>query len=225
VVFFEMEALSVVVHKSVDDFAISVAKEIASVILNKKGPVVLGLATGSTPIPVYKHLVELLRNVKDLSHVHSFNLDEYEGLSAENDQSYRYFMQEHLFDHVKIPASQIHFPSGSGADYDAAIARAGGIDIQLLGIGVNGHIGFNEPGSARDSRTRRVELSEETRASNARWRESKEKTYVVGVEWRGAGFLEETSWRRRRTPSRWAWRPSATRGACCCARRAPARAR
>ncbi len=163
-----MNSLSIVVHKSSDDFAASVAKEIADVIFSGKKPVVLGLATGSTPIPVYKHLVGLLKG-KDLSHVHSFNLDEYEGLSNDNDQSYHFFMRHHLFDHISVPAHQIHFPSGDGSDYDAQIQKAGGLDIQLLGIGVNGHIGFNEPGSAVDSRTRRVELSDETRHSNARF--------------------------------------------------------
>lgn len=179
-----MSSLSVVVHQDADAFGAAVAREIADLVLSAQKPVVLGLATGSTPIPVYKHLVALLQGQGDLSHVHTFNLDEYEGLAPDNEQSYRYFMHEHLFRHLSIPPSQIHFPGGAG-DYDAQIAAAGGIDIQvllvivvccfhfcssqLLGIGVNGHIGFNEPGSEAGSRTRRVELSEETRRANARF--------------------------------------------------------
>jgi glucosamine-6-phosphate deaminase len=158
--------LCVIVHDDGEAFAAAVAKEIAAVMLEGR-PVAVGLATGSTPILTYKHLVQLLKG-KDLSHVHTFNLDEYEGLAPDHDQSYHYFMRHHLFDHISVPSSQIHFPS-AGVDYDALIAKHGGLDLQLLGIGLNGHIGFNEPGSSLHSVTRRVELSDETRQSNARF--------------------------------------------------------
>ena len=114
---------------------------------------VLGLATGSTPIPTYQALISLYRaGVVDFSSASSFNLDEYVGLPVEHGCSYHSFMREQLFDHVNMPADHIHIPDGNAADpqtecsrYDQAIAAAGGIDIQVLGIGRNGHIGFNEP--------------------------------------------------------------------------------
>ncbi len=126
----------------------------------------IGLATGSTPLPVYARLAALLKDA-DLSRVHTFNLDEYEGLPASHPQashleeavpwdrptftrahqSYRYYMHDVLFRHLPgLPSENVHFPE-AGTDYDALIARHGGIDVQLLGIGTNGHIGFNEPGS------------------------------------------------------------------------------
>ncbi len=163
-----MKGLSVHVYEDSEALAAAVAAEVARVMLGDgKTRVNVGLATGSTPIPVYRHLVQLLRG-KDLSHVSSFNLDEYEGLEASHPESYRHYMQEHLFAHVAVPPGNIFFPE-AGRDYDALIAERGGLDLQLLGIGTNGHIGFNEPGSARDSRTRRVELSAATRAANARF--------------------------------------------------------
>ena len=114
---------------------------------------VLGLATGSSPVGAYKQLIEWNKNGDiDFSKVTSINLDEYLGLDGDNDQSYRYFMNDNLFNHVNIDKANTNVPDGLEADadaacknYDAIIANAGGIDLQLLGIGHNGHIGFNEP--------------------------------------------------------------------------------
>lgn len=142
-----------------------------------KNESVLGLATGSTPIGTYRALVELYREgIVDFSKVTTFNLDEYYGLQADNPQSYRYFMDENLFSKVNVPAEAIHIPNGSAEDvqvecrnYEASISAAGGIDFQLLGIGKNGHIGFNEPDVTFEAQTHLVELDEETIKSNARF--------------------------------------------------------
>lgn len=138
---------------------------------------VLGLATGSSPLPLYAELVRLHREEGlDFSQAKSFNLDEYVGLAPDHPQSYRYFMQVNLFDHINIPRANTHVPDGlaedipaSCAEYEAAIARAGGIDVQVLGIGANGHIGFNEPASSLRSRTRFKTLTEQTCRDNARF--------------------------------------------------------
>ncbi len=133
---------------------------------------VLGLATGKTPIGIYRELVRRHR-ARDFSfgNVETFNLDEYWPIDLKARGSFHRFMHEHLFDHVDIPRGKRHVPNGSVPaaeipkqcrDYEDAISRAGGIDLQLLGIGRNGHIGFNEPGSDAASRTRLVELTEET---------------------------------------------------------------
>lgn len=135
--------------------------------------VVLGLATGSTPLNFYAELVRLHRESGlSFAHVVTFNLDEYYGLPADHPQSYHHFMRVHFFDHVDIPTGNIHLPDGTVAngsvdrhcrDYEDKIRAAGGIDFQILGIGRTGHIGFNEPGSARRSRTRLVTLDPVTR--------------------------------------------------------------
>jgi glucosamine-6-phosphate deaminase len=136
---------------------------------------VLGLATGSTPLPLYAELIRLHRE-EGLSfrNVVTFNLDEYEGLTGDRPESYRYFMEEHLFRHLDLRPGSTHVPDGIAADqkracaaYEQAIHDAGGLDLQVLGIGRTGHIGFNEPPSAADSRTRRVHLNEVTRRDNA----------------------------------------------------------
>ena len=138
---------------------------------------VLGLATGRTPLHLYAELVRMHR-VEELSfsNVVTFNLDEYQGLDPLHPQSYRTFMQENLFDHVDILPANIHIPSGNLAPgevasycqgYEAAIADAGGIDLQILGIGRTGHIGFNEPGAGRNSRTMSVHLDRLTREDAA----------------------------------------------------------
>ena len=151
---------------------------------DKKIPTVLGLAAGSTPEPVYKELVRMYKEENlDFSSVITFNLDEYLGLEPTHTQSYNYYMHHHFFDHVNIKKENIHMLDGtvpSGLmkqhmkEYEEQIQKAGGIDIQILGLGVNGHIGFNEPGSELDSETRLVLLDDKTREANKRFFSSKD---------------------------------------------------
>ena len=137
---------------------------------------VLGLATGTTPIGLYADLVEDCAQGKvSFADVTTFNLDEYRGLSPEHDQSYRYFMKKHLFDHIDIDQARTHVPAGSDLDaqavcrdYEEAIEAAGGIDLQLLGLGPNGHIGFNEPCDEFPACTHMVDLTESTIEANSR---------------------------------------------------------
>ena len=153
------------------------AAELFADAIRARPQIVLGLATGGTPVPMYKQLIRLHREEGlDFSQVRSFNLDEYIGLPPEHPQNFRVFMQDHLFDHINIPPGNTLVPDGRASDiaaqlvdYEAAIKAAGGIDLQLLGLGHNGHIAFNEPGSAADSRTRVVELTPETIENNARF--------------------------------------------------------
>lgn len=152
------------------------ATKIAQMI-QKKPRCILGLATGSTPLGVYKELIHLHREEGlDFSRVQTFNLDEYVGLPTTHDQSYYYFMQKNLFEHINIHQDSIHLPNGMAEnieqeciDYEKRIAAAGGIDLQILGIGSNGHIAFNEPFSSLGSRTRIKTLTEKTRKDNARF--------------------------------------------------------
>ena len=143
-------------------------------LLKRKPNAILGGATGSTPLGLYAELVRLNKageiSFKDAS---SFNLDEYVGLDGTHEQSYRYFMDHNLFDHIDIDKTRTHVPSGidvsDPAAYDKQIEAAGGVDLQLLGIGNNGHIGFNEPGTPFGSLTHIVELTESTREANKRF--------------------------------------------------------
>lgn len=159
-----------------DEAADLVAAEILAAV-GRKPDLVLGLATGSTPIGVYERLVRARREQGvDFARVRTFNLDEYIGLAADHPQSYRAFMARHLFAAAGIPAANVHFPPVEGRDltaacraYEDAIRAAGGIDIQILGIGGNGHIGFNEPTSSLASRTRVKTLTDKTLADNARF--------------------------------------------------------
>lgn len=163
----------------------------AQVIL--KPDCILGLATGSTPIGTYDQLIEWYKKGDvDFSQVTTINLDEYKGLSPENDQSYRYFMNTHLFDHVNIDKSKTFVPNGLEADsekacsdYDRIIADFGGIDLQLLGLGNNGHIGFNEPDEAFAKGTHCVSLTQSTIDANARFFASLEdvpkEAYTMGI--------------------------------------------
>ncbi len=138
---------------------------------------VLGLATGSSPVGTYKNLISACKNGDlDFSNVTSVNLDEYVGLDGTNDQSYRYFMEENLFKSINIKPENTFVPNGcaenlekEGAAYDAHIKELGGIDLQLLGIGLDGHIGFNEPDSCFTAETHEVELDESTIKANARF--------------------------------------------------------
>lgn len=138
---------------------------------------VLGLATGSTPVGTYKQLVEWYKKGDlDFSEVTTVNLDEYRGLAPTHDQSYRYFMEDNLFSHVNIRSEHTHVPDGLAADpgkacaeYDAMVKALGGTDMQLLGVGRNGHIGFNEPGEAFVVPTHVVDLTQSTLEANARF--------------------------------------------------------
>ena len=144
---------------------------------------VLGLATGSTPVGMYRQLVNWYEKGDiDFSQVHTVNLDEYLGLAPDHDQSYRYFMQQNLFDHINVRPENTNVPNGLASDpeaecrrYNEVIAGLGGIDLQVLGMGHNGHIGFNEPGDAFELETHVVDLTENTIEANARFFASKDE--------------------------------------------------
>jgi glucosamine-6-phosphate deaminase len=168
--------MQVIVCTSADESAELVARAILEG-LTAKPDLVLGLATGSTPVGVYERLIRAHRERHvDFSRVRTFNLDEYIGLPRSHAQSYYTFMRRHLFDGVNIRPENIHFPPTEGpgllakcAAYDATIAAIGGLDIQILGIGSNGHIGFNEPTSSLRSGTRVKTLTEKTLRDNSRF--------------------------------------------------------
>lgn len=155
---------------------------------------VLGLATGSTPIGTYKQLIRWYeKGDLDFSHVTTINLDEYKGLSPENDQSYRYFMKTNFFEHINIRPENTHIPNGLEPDsqkaclaYNQIITDCGGIDLQLLGLGLNGHIGFNEPGAAFEKETHCVDLAESTIQANSRFFASPDlvprQAYTMGIK-------------------------------------------
>jgi len=153
-----------------------VAEQIAAAI-RRSPATVLGLCTGGTPIPVYDHLVHLVAERRlSFAAVKTFNLDEYYPMAPADSHSYRYFMDRHLFDFVDIERRNIFLPSGTGPDphasaarYEELIREAGGIDLQLAGLGHNTHVGFNEPPCDPTSRTRLVTLSAGTRSANARF--------------------------------------------------------
>jgi glucosamine-6-phosphate deaminase len=152
------------------------ANVIVETVKSKEHPVLI-LPTGGTPVPVYEGLAGLCREGKlSMQHVTTFNLDEYIGLPQSHSESYRNFMEKNLFRHVDIKAENAHLPSGSCTDvaahcaeYEALLAQAGGADLAMLGIGSNGHIGFNEPGTPFDSRTHAVTLDQRTRLDNSRF--------------------------------------------------------
>ena len=162
--------------KTYEELSTRAANIIAAQIINKPN-CVLGLATGSSPVGTYDKLTEYCNNgFVDFSTVTSVNLDEYVGLDGTNDQSYRYFMDKNLFDRVNIDKANTYVPSGTASDiakegeeYDALIKKLGGIDLQLLGIGLDGHIGFNEPDEAFTAPTHLVSLDPSTIKANARF--------------------------------------------------------
>lgn len=168
--------MKIIRTKSYEEMSKEAAKIIAAQIVLKPNAV-LGLATGSSPIGLYDKLVEWHQNGDlDFSAIRSVNLDEYCGLDGSNDQSYRYFMDTHLFDRVNIDKANTNVPNGKAADYaaegaryDALIEALGGIDIQLLGIGPDGHIGFNEPDEFFTKETHIVDLDPSTIEANARF--------------------------------------------------------
>lgn len=168
--------MEIIVCKDNNELSSKAAELVGDTLYQKENPI-LGLATGSTPERLYEILIE---NNKQgditFEHAASFNLDEYVGLAGTDPNSYRYFMDEHLFNHIDIKKERTHIPDGLSKDMEAAcknyeeqIKSAGQVDLQILGLGLNGHIGFNEPGTDFAGRTRVVELDETTREANARF--------------------------------------------------------
>ena len=168
--------MEIVIQPTAEAASIVAARIIAQLV-RRKPDAVLGLATGSTPLAMYRELVRMhCEDGLDFSRVRTFNLDEYVGLPHEHPQSYHAFMRENFFRHINVPRENIRIPNGLAADvpaecaaHEAAIRAAGGIDLQVLGIGTDGHIGFNEPSSSLASRTRIKTLTERTRSDNARF--------------------------------------------------------
>lgn len=170
------------------------AANVISAQIIMKPDCVLGLATGSTPIGLYKHLIEWYeKGDLDFSQVRTVNLDEYKGLSRENDQSYYYFMHQNLFDHVNIPSDNTHLPNGMEPDSEKECARytqlidsMGGVDLQLLGLGHNGHIGFNEPAEVFAKDVNCVDLTTSTIEANKRFFASADdvpkQAYTMGIK-------------------------------------------
>ena len=164
----------------------------AQIILNPES--VLGLATGSSPIGVYEQLIDWNRKEDvDFSHIKTVNLDEYQGLQKSDEQSYYYFMHKRLFEHVNIQLENTHIPNGMEKDakkecahYEEVIKSLGGVDLQLLGLGHNGHIGFNEPGQAFETGTHCVDLQESTIEANKRFFASAtdvpRQAYTMGIK-------------------------------------------
>ena len=175
-----------------------IAASAFAALLRRKPDAVLGLATGSSPLPVYDELARLhTEEGLDFSRASGFALDEYVGLAADHPESYRSVIRRDFASRVNIDPANVHAPDGAADDleaacaaYEAAIAAAGGIDLQILGVGTDGHIGFNEPGSSLASRTRIKTLTEQTRRDNARFFSSPDEVpYHVVTE--GVGTIME----------------------------------
>ena len=185
--------MKVIKVKNYEELSRTAATIIAGVILSKPD-CILGLATGSSPVGTYDQLAAMYEEgILDFSHVKSVNLDEYVGLDGSNDQSYRYFMNTNLFDHVNIDKTRTFVPNGlepdsqkACNDYNQIIQEEGPIDLQLLGLGHNGHIGFNEPGEAFEKETHCVDLTESTIEANKRFFESEDdvprQAYTMGIK-------------------------------------------
>lgn len=184
--------MNIIVTKDYDDMSRKAANIISAQIITKPN-CVLGLATGSSPVGTYAQLVEWYKKGDlDFSQVSTVNLDEYRGLDHDNDQSYYYFMMNNLFKHVNIDLSRTHVPNGTEADpekacsdYEEIVKSYGGADLQLLGLGHNGHIGFNEPSDEFPKFTHCVDLTESTIRANARFFEKIEdvptQAYTMGI--------------------------------------------
>jgi glucosamine-6-phosphate deaminase len=187
----------VIIKEDFDTASVEAARLIADRLLRKPN-LVLGLATGSTPLPLYRELIRLHRDEGlDFSKVTTFNLDEYVGVPRDHPQSYHRFMCEQLFDHINVDRRFLNIPNGMVMDieahcdwYEREIERVGGIDLQILGIGANGHIAFNEPGSSLGSRTRVKTLSQQTRDDNARFFDSPEEVPKYAITM-GIGTIME----------------------------------
>ena len=184
--------MNIIKAKDYQDMSRKAANIISAQIIMKPD-CVLGLATGSTPVGTYRQLIEWYdKGDLDFSRVSTVNLDEYRGLAHTDPQSYYYFMQENLFDHVNIDKAATHVPDGTNPDaadacakHEQSIKSLGGIDLQLLGLGNNGHIGFNEPGAAFEKETHLVDLTESTIHANARFFASIDEVptqaYTMGI--------------------------------------------
>lgn len=184
--------IKIIYGKTYEDASRNAANVMADVI-KRKPNAVLGLATGSSPVGMYKELIEKCNSGEiSFADVRTVNLDEYVGLAPTHDQSYSYFMHDNLFNHVNIKEENVHLPDGLAADpaaerarYDAVIASMGGIDMQLLGIGNNGHIGFNEPADAFSKGTVLVDLTDSTIDANSRFFEKRSdvptQAFTMGV--------------------------------------------
>jgi glucosamine-6-phosphate deaminase len=189
--------MEVVVLPSYEAMSKAAAQVIADV-LNQKPNAVLGMATGSTPLGVYQELVRMHREEGlDFTQVTTFNLDEYVGLRPSHPQSYHHFMHENFFRHVNVAPTNIYIPSGTTKNYrvfcewyERRIAESGGIDVQILGIGSDGHIAFNEPGSSLRSRTRLKTLAKTTIDDNARFFEQREDVPIYAITM-GVGTILE----------------------------------
>ncbi len=189
--------MEVVIKPNYDEMSRAAAHEVIT-LLNAKPNAVIGLATGSTPLGLYKELVRAHKeDGLDFSQVRTFNLDEYVGLSVEHPQSYHYFMQENLFQHINIPPQNVHIPSGTTNNYRAfcdwyeqQIVDSGGIDLQVLGIGSDGHIAFNEPTSSLGSRTRLKTLAKQTIDDNARFFDNRDEVPIYSITM-GVGTILE----------------------------------
>lgn len=185
--------MRIIVAQDYEDMSKKASNIIAAQV-QLKPDCVLGLATGSTPIGTYKNLVEAYKKGDlDFSEVTSVNLDEYKGISKDNDQSYYYFMNDNLFSHVNICKEKTHLPNGMEADsvkacqeYNEVLHAVGGVDLQLLGLGHNGHIGFNEPSEAFSLETTCVDLTESTIQANKRFFASYDdvpkQAYTMGIK-------------------------------------------
>ncbi|HYW77947.1 MAG TPA: glucosamine-6-phosphate deaminase [Thermoguttaceae bacterium] len=190
--------MEIIVSDSVEEMSRTAARLVART-LNSKPNAVLGLATGSTPLGLYKELVRMHQEEGlDFSQVTTFNLDEYVGLTRKHPQSYHYFMHENLFQHINIPKQNIYIPSGTTDNYEAfcswyeqRIVECGGIDLQILGIGSDGHIAFNEPTSSLGSRTRIKTLAKQTIDDNARFFDDLAEDVPVYAITMGVGTILE----------------------------------
>jgi glucosamine-6-phosphate deaminase len=189
--------MEIIIGETYEQMSKAAAKAVAEV-LNSKPNAVLGLATGSTPLGVYKELARMHKSEGlDFSRVTTFNLDEYVGLKKDHPQSYHYFMHENLFKHINIPVQNVYIPSGTPGNcaafcqwYERRIEECGGIDLQLLGIGTDGHIAFNEPSSSLGSRTRIKTLAQSTIQDNARFFEKSEDVPIYAITM-GVGTILE----------------------------------
>lgn len=190
--------MEIIIQESKEE-ASKIGARIVAKLMHNKYDCVLGLATGSTPILLYKELIRMHREEGlNFERVTTFNLDEYVGLAKDHPASYNTFMWENLFNDIEIPRHRVHIPDGLAPDipvfckqYEGAIQAAGGIDLQILGIGSDGHIGFNEPSSSLASRTRIKTLTRETLRDNARFFEGEEHVphHVITM---GVGTIMES---------------------------------